>query len=548
VVTHRISAGVLLVPLMLVGAAVFYVAGRGLSFYFDEWSFILLRQQNTAGAFLDAHNGHLTLLSIVTYKALWSTVGLRHYGPYRLVDIALHLTCVALFFVYIRRRVGDRLALPAAVLLLFLGRAWQDIIWPFQIVYLGSLAAGTAMLLLLEERRPRDDGFAAFCLAVSLAWSGLGISFVVGGLVALLITRSPWQRYWVVAAPLVLYLLWYSRYGESEARVSNIVQMPRYVFESYAGAVGALSGTGLGVGRALGILTAVACVGLAIARRPSADVLIPTATLASFWVLTALSRAQYHEPAASRYLYPGVLLLLMIFGHLVGKMEVSRTVFSGLWLLVGVSIALNLYVLRDSANWLRNNDGVVNAELGAMELERAHVPAGFQPDAARAPQIAAGPYFAVTRVLGSPAVGAAQLAHQAPSTRLAVDAVLVATVRDDLLTRGTPAQGGSAVTVEGFGVGRLERSGSCIAFVPQAHPPRPPAVDVEVPRTGLGISSPRPISLYPRRFADDYEPASLVAAGAGSYRLKPPPDKLNVPWHVRIAPAGPVRVCTASPQ
>src|SRR5262249_2057793 len=53
---NRVSTCVLLVSFMLVGAIVFYVAGRGLSFFFDEWSFILLRQQNTADAFLAAHN------------------------------------------------------------------------------------------------------------------------------------------------------------------------------------------------------------------------------------------------------------------------------------------------------------------------------------------------------------------------------------------------------------------------------------------------------------------------------------------------------------
>src|SRR5262245_56489806 len=81
---------------LVLGAALYYVAGRGLSFFFDEWTFILQRQPNSADAFLAGHNGHLSLVPVLVYKALWSTVGLRHYGPYRLVDVALHLVCVSL--------------------------------------------------------------------------------------------------------------------------------------------------------------------------------------------------------------------------------------------------------------------------------------------------------------------------------------------------------------------------------------------------------------------------------------------------------------------
>ena len=70
----------------------------------------------------------------------------------------MHLrSCVVLLFVYARRRVGDLLALGAAAVVALLGPAWPDILWPFQIGFLGSLAAGIGALLCLDRADRRGD-------------------------------------------------------------------------------------------------------------------------------------------------------------------------------------------------------------------------------------------------------------------------------------------------------------------------------------------------------------------------------------------------------
>ncbi len=66
-------------------------AGRHLTFFYDEWAFILTRRGGGLGTYLDPHNGHLALFPVIVYKVLFATVGLRHYTPYRVVEIALHL-------------------------------------------------------------------------------------------------------------------------------------------------------------------------------------------------------------------------------------------------------------------------------------------------------------------------------------------------------------------------------------------------------------------------------------------------------------------------
>jgi hypothetical protein len=131
-----------LVGLLAVGFVVLMLAGRHLTFFFDEWNFILDRRGGSLGSFLDPHNGHIVLFEVSIYKALLATVGLRHYWPYQAINTLLHLACVALLFILARRRVSGWTALGLAALLLFMGSAYQDLLWPFQIGWFGSVAGG----------------------------------------------------------------------------------------------------------------------------------------------------------------------------------------------------------------------------------------------------------------------------------------------------------------------------------------------------------------------------------------------------------------------
>ncbi len=62
-----------------------------------------------------------------------------------------------------RRRVGPWPALFAAVLLLFLGPAWEVLLWPFEIAFAGSVLFGVAMLLALDRGERRGDVSPASC-------------------------------------------------------------------------------------------------------------------------------------------------------------------------------------------------------------------------------------------------------------------------------------------------------------------------------------------------------------------------------------------------
>ena len=79
---------------------------------------------------------------MLIYKALLATFGMGSALPFRVVSTALFLLSAALLFVFLLRRVGQWPALAATAVVLFLGAAWEDLLWSFQIGYFGSMAAG----------------------------------------------------------------------------------------------------------------------------------------------------------------------------------------------------------------------------------------------------------------------------------------------------------------------------------------------------------------------------------------------------------------------
>jgi hypothetical protein len=87
----------------------------------------------------------------LVYKLLQTFFGMSSAMPYYAVSISLFLTSAVLLFAYLRSRVGDWLALLAAVLILFLGAAFEDLLWAFQLGYFASAAAGLGMLLALDR-------------------------------------------------------------------------------------------------------------------------------------------------------------------------------------------------------------------------------------------------------------------------------------------------------------------------------------------------------------------------------------------------------------
>ena len=517
--------------------------GRSTSFYFDEWDWIQGRRAWDLDALLLPHNEHLSLAPVLVFKALFSTVGIDSYVPYRVAGLALHCGVVVLLFTYARRRVGDVLALAAAATVLFLGTAWPDVLWPFQIGFLGSLAAGIGALLALDREDRRGDITAAVLLAVALASSSLGIPLLFAFALEVLGRPDRRARWWVIAAPAVLYGAWYLGYGgsSSSATSDNLFGSPSYVAEAAAGAAGALFSLGRDWGRTLAVGLVVALL-LSLHRRGHASwrLIALIAAPLGFWFLTAVARGQLGEPASPRYLYPGVVFLLLIAVEAGAGVRLARGALAiGAVFLAGALLG-NVGAMREGAGFLRDESTSVDGALAALPLVAKRVGADFQPDPDSAPQIRSGPYLAAVRDLGSPAPGPRALPGMYERARAQADEVL----RRGLSPRPTPSEAapaGTAPKVDFVQSASAQAKGACQTLASQGGAA---LADVVVPPEGLLLRPQGAFTVSLRRFSDVYgdKPVATVPAG-GQVLLQLPPDASPVPWHARLAFGGAVRAC-----
>jgi F0F1-type ATP synthase membrane subunit c/vacuolar-type H+-ATPase subunit K len=532
-----VAAGVLLLHL-----------GRGTTWFYDEWSWVLQRRTGSVDDFLANHNGHLNLLPVIAYKASWAFFGLDNYTPLRVLAIVLHIATCVLLFTYARRRSPIWLAVALTVMVLFVGRAWGDLLWPFQITYVGSVAAGLGALLLLDRRDRLGDISASVALGAAVACSGVGLPFIGAVALELVWRRSTWRRLWIPLAPLALYGVWYLEYGAAQAKASNIHLVPGYTERSGAASTGALFGQAMDHGHLLLAILVVAVIVVVGVRRKLSPRLVAVLALPLFyWVLTALSRAELNEPDASRYLYAGaifVALIIVELAHLV-PLPRGRVVLA---LLVGavvvitvVSVRGNEQPLRLGAAGLRDASTYVKAELAALELAGNGVEPGFQPDPIRAPQITAGPYADAVADLGSPADSIASVRGQSEAVRSAADGVLVRALRLGLLPVTTATSAGAPPTpVVRQGSSALE--GQCILVTPQDGRG---TIDLRGDALALNVQADASagVDVAVRNLASGFEGAPLGTIPANEVRAITLPRVRSGPWTTELSSTGAFRVC-----
>lgn len=547
---------------MLAPAAVLlFLETRGTTVWVDEWTWVLSRRGGGLDTFLAPHNEHLSLVPVSLYNLLFATAGLDDYAPYRAMVIAAHLACVALVYVYASRRVGSFLALLGAALILFLGPAWQNLLWPFQTGSLISLAAGLGALLALDREDRAGDVAACLLLGLSLASSGLGLPIAAGVLVELLWGQRRRRAVWIVAAPLALYAIWWVAYQDSALTRRNVALAPGFVADAAAGALSALTGLSgvpesdddatFGWGRPLAV-AAAALVAWRLARlRPIPPrVVALLATLLAFWGATGVQRAAFGDPDASRYVYVGALFIVLLAAELARGVRLSRPQALALGAVVAAAIVANLGDLRDGGRFMRDQGERTRAVLGALELARADAAPDLilgQIPGYPLVVVAAGPYLAAADALGSPADTPAEIAAADEDVRLAVDAELASIHRIELAPTGSGAPLGSRPEVDAVTGGTVAGRGACLVFTPIAAGPAADTstIAITVPPAGIQLTARGgPATLALRRFAAGFPPEPQWRLGSSATAtLRIGPDRAPQPWHVRLAPEGGVTAC-----
>ena len=418
---------------------------RGLSFFGDDWDFVVARPGMGAATLLTPHGPHLSLIPILIYKVLLN-VGGGSYLPFRLLAAFDMVVLAGALGWFTRRAWGPWWGLIPVAVLVTLGAAGDSLLWSFQCGYAIATAVGALALVAVQRRTRNADLLACAALVLALASASQGIGFLVGAALLLLLTGDWRRRSWVVLIPGVLYALWYVKYGHqhSETDLSVWNSALEYEFQSLSATLPALVGLG-GVVPGTGVLDT--SVGIPLAAilllllgyrlwrgwRPSAMFWALALTAVTLWLAAALSNTPtIPRPAATaRYLGTNAFLVMVCFAAVLPRPSLkSRPVIAGVVVALIVITATNADQFRFARGNMWASDTASRAALGALSLMRGIVPPGFAPATAVEPTVLVGVnvqnfFSAYDSFAGLPIDTPAQLRVQDEPTRELVDAELV---------------------------------------------------------------------------------------------------------------------------
>jgi hypothetical protein len=528
---------------------------RGNTFFYDEWTWLITRRSGWSGI-ISSYNQHLVAAPSALYQALFHTVGLRHYWVYRMLQTLAHVGCMSAVFVFARRRIGATAALVLVAPLLFLGYAWEYVLWAINIGFVSSIGLSICALLALEAEDRKHEVLACVLLVVALACSEFTVPFLVGIAVELCWRDRSARRAYVWAVPLALYAAWWLGYHQSTNAADNLTAAPAYAADLAASALGGLFGLSIDWGRPL-LLAGVLLVGWRLTR-PDATPRLLAVTLAagSFWFLVALGRAQLGEPTASRYIYTGATLIVLIAAEVGRGLSLERglrrrRLLAAAALVVLFAVAGNVRQMTVGEDQIRVSSDTVRAELTALQFARPVVSPTLMIDPKWMPGTLAGRYFGAVDSLGSsPAESGSELARAPESARTAADGLLIRAgeLRPVPLSGVGPGSAAPPVPAPAPAVaasagGTVQTRGGCVGFR-SAGPGA--SLDLPVPTAGLTLraSAGPAVAVYARRFASGFEGTMVTGIpGGDTISIRPLPDRDAARWYVRLSPDQPVTVC-----
>ena len=521
---------------------------RGVTLFVDGIQLFLQNRGFDPAVLLAPLNEHLVLIERSVYAADFALFG-ANFAVIRLIEAAGTLLAAALLYVYMRRRIGSLAALALAILLLFLGSAWEATLLPEGMTNVYAASGGLGAFLALD-RRDRAGDAVAFSIA---CWT-LGLAFAIGAAARIALEPGRLRRVWVVAIPLALYGAWlvwlhtttlpHNLPSGQRITTSNALLIPNFIADEAGAVAGAITGlnhdftqanpglavfsTNLAYGIPIAAIAAAALV-FRLRRGPVHPTLwAALAALLSFWLLLALGLGLGRNPTTVRYVYPGAVLVLIVGAEALRGVRLGRGIVVAIAVAAPLALLTNLYRLREGGNYLRNYSLNQRAALTAVEIARSHLEPGFAITYGfnSVSPIPARQYLVAVDRSGSPAYTPSELAAQPESVRETADSTLVSA----LGLRLRPYAPGVRAT-------------HCRRFAPS--PARQPLFAARPPRILLRAHAPAAVSVG--RFADQ-PTVSLGSTPADKLTaLSIPRDALRTPWFVAASANGqPVTVCEPS--
>jgi hypothetical protein len=543
--------------------------GRGQTLIVDEWGYLYAYRSWAPHTLLYPHNGHLIVLPLFLYKAMFAVFGIGSHLPYQLVNLALSATVSTLLFTLIRRAVGDLLALAAAVLILFYGAGGDVILPTFQYPNLIGLASGLGMLLALRRRDARGDAGACVLLAASLASFTIGVAFAVGGAVMLAL-RPPGRRLsvcWVVAIPLLAYAawaLWARQFGQETLYVHNLKIIGSALVDQLGAVLAGLTGlfttpngppseantmpirTAWGPALTVG-LAAILTVRLRRPPRPSANALAAVAVLIAYFLLVGIALNPARNTFDTRLVYLGSVLTLLAVAELASPFRPGRPALAIIGVVFVFSMCANIAELGDGAKALRAESASNRAKLAAVDLAGQSVAANAvieEPPADMAFTVAT--YREIKDEFGSPAFSEKALKVAPLSAREDADEVLVRLL--GIAPRSVPPfkpfSAAQQVDPSIVAKGRARQRKACVSLDPTLNTPMEAVF--RVPAGGVAYSSAgSSTEITLGRFADATD--VKLPAKSGTVAIRVPPDNSRTPWVASVRTSDRTLVCPAGP-
>lgn len=311
---------------LVLGAAVVWVANRNQWFVADDWEFIVNRgpRDQRLGLFTP-HNEHWSTIPILIYRGLLAVVGLRSYGAFVAVLIALHLALTHLLW-RVSRRAGATPAVATGVAAVFavLGAGAENLLWAFQIGFVGCITFGWAAVLLHDHdgRFSRRDVLGWVASVAALMTSGPGV--VMAGVATLAVAlrrRRVVDTVLTALVPMAVFGTWWLLIGRDAPRGAagsdaGPGELAEWAWRGLTYAAEHVTGlpveTMVAGGVALGLLAAWWAFHPRLALGRGAPAVAGIAGAVAFYLTTASGRVSLGIDAstAGRYVYIAAALLL----------------------------------------------------------------------------------------------------------------------------------------------------------------------------------------------------------------------------------------------